>query len=166
MRTRKGDVLWSAGSVFLVPLRDGTHCPGLVIAAEPSALNSVSIALFDQKDDWVGTTPTLNIDRIFSLLLVTRDLLDSGRWPIISRQAECDLLDRDPYERIRREGFIGAKVRGSANVEEFANAFYGLLPWDDWYLPNYLDEFLLTPEKKPIDRLVFSGRHGNLPVKG
>jgi hypothetical protein len=65
-----------------------------------------------------------------------------------------------PYERLRAQGFVGAKVRGSAVVEEFVNAFYGLMPWDDWYVPDYLDDFLVSPDKKPDQRLVYSGRHG------
>jgi len=69
------------------------------------------------------------------------------------------VVEAAPYETLRRSGFIGAKVRGSGIVEEFVNAFYGFAPWDDWYVPDYLDAFLISASKKPTDRLVYSGRH-------
>jgi hypothetical protein len=32
---------------------------------------------------------------------------------------------------------------------EFAEAFRGLIPWDDWADPNYLDKLLISPDLKP-----------------
>jgi hypothetical protein len=39
-------------------------------------------------------------------------------------------------------------------AEDFLNAFYGLTAWDDWFDPNYLDEFLFDITKKP-KKLIF-----------
>jgi hypothetical protein len=152
---------WTVGSVFLLPLMDGEACLGQVIGRTPGLLNSVAIALFDCKKNWAAgeVFPALTVDLIFSAIYVTRDLLDSGRWAVIGDQRVGLSAELQPYEHLRDRGFIGAKVRGSANVEEFANAFYGLMPWDDWYVPDYLDEFLLSADKKPLNRLVYSGRH-------
>jgi hypothetical protein len=159
--SKKKKQAWAVGSVFLLPLKDGESCIGQVIGREPGLLNSVAIALFDCKGNWAteDNFPKLTADLIFSAIYVTRDLLDSGRWIVVSDQTVGLSAEEKPYEHLRRSGFIGAKVRGSANVEEFANAFYGLMPWDDWYVPDYLDDFLLAIAKKPIDRIVYSGRH-------
>ena len=159
--SRKKKQKWVVGNVFQLPLKDGDSCLGQVIGREPSLLNSVAIALFDCKKAWtVGDAfPALSIDLAFSAIYVTRDLLDSGRWVVIDDQSAGIPAELIPYQSLRDRGFIGAKVRGSANVEEFANAFYGLMPWDDWYVPDYLDDFLLSADKKPINRLVYSGRH-------
>jgi len=153
---------WDSGSVFLIPLKDGTECIGQVIRREKSVLNSVAIALFDMKGKWSSgqSLPSLRAEDIFSAILATKDLLDSGRWVVLDEEIISVSDDMRPYENLRETGFIGAKVRGSGLVEEFANAFYGLVPWDDWYVPDYLDGFLVSPDKKPIDRLVMSGRHG------
>jgi hypothetical protein len=158
---RKKNQAWVVGSVFLLPLKDGESCVGQVIGREPSLLNSVAIALFDCKKAWTAgdAFPVLSIDQAFSAIYVTRDLLDSGRWAVIDDQSGGLPEELKPYEHLRDSGFIGAKVRGSANVEEFASAFYGLMPWDDWYVPDYLDAFLLSADKKPIERLLYSGRH-------
>lgn len=160
MASRKKQV-WSVGSVFVIPLKDATECLGQVIGREPSVLNSVAIALFDTKGRWSSSDSslTLSLEDVFSAIFVTRDLLDSGRWTVLDKKEIGVPVENKPYEQLRAQGFIGAKVRGSANVEEFANAFYGLMPWDDWYIPDYLDDFLISPTKKPHERLIFSGRH-------
>ena len=153
---------WTKGSIFLVPLMDETNCLGQVVGREPDALNSVAIALFDIRGNWEEEedVPALGKEAVFSLVLVTRDLLDSGRWRVLGERASGILGERRPYEDLRAIGFVGAKIRGSGLVEELANAFYGLAPWDDWYLPDYLDGFLISSDRKPVHRLVFSGRHG------
>ena len=133
------------GSIFLVPLMDETNCLGQVIGREPDALNSVAIALFDIRGNWEEEkdVPALGKEAIFSLMLVTRDLLDSGRWRVLGERASGILGERRPYEDLRAIGFVGAKIRGSGLVEEFADAFYGLAPWDDWYgLSGWLPDFV------------------------
>jgi hypothetical protein len=64
-----------------------------------------------------------------------------------------------PFQHLRGSGFVGATVEGSAVVEKFVDAFYGLAPWNDWYVPDVLDNLLLCAEKKPHAKLVCSGRH-------
>jgi len=49
------------------------------------------------------------------------------------------------------------KIVGSANIAEFLNAYYGLVPWDDWADPNYLDKLLISPDKKPKN-IIFKNR--------
>jgi len=153
---------WDEGSVFLIPLKDGTECVGQVIGREKSVLNSVAIALFDLKGRWSSGQglPSLRAEDVFSTVLATKDLLDSGRWPVLNEEWVSVSDGMRPYEDLRKDGFIGAKVRGSGIVEEFVNAFYGLAYWDDWYVADYLDGLLISPDKKPIERLSFSGRHG------
>lgn len=152
---------WAQGSVFLIPLVDSRFSVGLVLGHEKSALNSVSAALFDVLVNSADESiPLLSTDKIFSIILVTKDLLDSGRWKVIGEDKSLIDSISSYLARIRSHGYVGAKIRGSANVEEFINAFYGLMPWDDWYIPNYLDDFLLSPDKKPIERIMLSGRHG------
>lgn len=152
---------WDAGSVFLIPLKDGTDCVGQVIDREKSVLNSVAIAIFDLRGGWSSgqEIPPFCAEDVFSTILATKDLLDSGRWAVLDRETIKISDDMKPYEDLRSDGFIGARVYGSGVVEEFVNAFYGLAPWDDWYVPDFLDGMLISPDKKPIKRLYYSGRH-------
>ena len=91
---------------------------------------------------------------MFSVLFVTRDLLDDGVWRVIAKRPVAIPRSQLPYESLRQNGYVGAEVNGSGIVNEFLDAFYGLGPWDDWHDPTYLDQLLVSPEKKP-SRLVF-----------
>ncbi|WP_374604694.1 hypothetical protein [Arenimonas sp.] len=158
MSARRKKHPWVIGDVFLVPLRDGSHCPGQVVGREPDLLNCVAIALFDARGAWSESWEPA-ADSIFSKLFVSRDALDLGQWPVVGRRASALARPGMPNESLRDVGFVGAKVVGSDIVDEFVNAYFGLMPWDDWYVPDYLDDLLVSPDRKPTDRLVYCGRH-------
>lgn len=149
---------WRIGDFFKIPLRDTTYCAAQIVGHEKTVLNSVTIAILDYrtKNEELNISEIAQPDLVFSALFTTRDLLDSARWPIIGHGPSLLEDNQLPYEGLRKAGFIGAKIRGSANVEDFVNAFYGLAAWDSWHDPSYLDSFLLSPEKKPNERLVYS----------
>lgn len=149
MTSAKKIQMWKSGDCFAIPLLDGQSLLGQVLAAEPDVLNSVSCALFDQKADAGQPTVLPEISRLFSTVMTTRDLLDAGRWKVIGTSKITIPTGLFPFEENRASGFIGAKVLGSRNIEEFANAFCGLSPWDDWADPHYLDRLLISPDVKP-----------------
>src|ERR1039457_7178468 len=137
---------WEIGNVFLVELKDGKFALGQIVGRETSVLNSLSCAFFDFRVsdpndvDCIRELPT---DKVFSVLFVTRDLLDSGHWKVVGSRPVSVQKELLPYEGLREKGFVGAKVIGSRNINEFLNAFYGLHPWDDWKDPQYLDKLLI-----------------------
>jgi hypothetical protein len=96
---------------------------------------------------------------------------DASYWrrqPAAARLAAVEFLRRQVYGAparllrvarvVQRPGFVGASVHGSGILNEFVNAFYGLTPWDDWHDPYYLDHLLVSPEKKPVQRLVYKSK--------
>jgi hypothetical protein len=141
---------WAAEDCFAIPLADGGNLLGQVITSEPAILNSVRCALFDQRflDD---LSPSPDHTRIFSIVLTTRDLLDSGVWKVIRRVSVEEQKIAFSVDTLRKTAFDGAKVIGSRNIGEFANAYCRFAPWDDWADPQYLDRLLISPEKKPAD---------------
>ncbi|WP_312316797.1 Imm26 family immunity protein [Stenotrophomonas sp.] len=159
--SRKKRQKWGVGSVFVVPLKDGEYCVGQVIVRERELLNSAAVAFYDRKGqlDADGQLPQVSVESIISVIYVTVDLLNSGRWSVVGQADDSASLPMQPYEHLRDAGFVGAKIRGSSIAESFLNAFYALEAWDDWYVADYLDDFLISPAKKPVDRLVYSGRH-------
>lgn len=139
---------WNSGDCFAIPLRDGGGLLAQVIRPEPKALNGVSCALFDQRvREGESNEPDLN--KLFSTLLTTHDLLGSGRWKVIHSSEVKVPIEKFPYESLREKSFVGAKIRGSRIVENFANAFCGLHEWDCYADPNYFDCLLITPQLKP-----------------
>jgi hypothetical protein len=142
---------WNVGDVFLVKILD-KRVVGQIVGHESEVLNSVSCAFFDIRvgdEEEVPKITDLPIDKVFSVIFATRDLLDSGAWRVVNHARVAVPQDRYPFEDLRDVGFIGAIVYGSAIVNEFLNAFYGLMPWDDWKNPDYLDHLLISRDKKP-----------------
>jgi len=150
---------WSPGDCFIVPLADGSGLLGQVLQAEPGAMNSVSCAFYDQSVDGSALPGVVspNPESLISVLFVTRELIDSGRWRIIGSCPICVPRSLYPYESLRVKSFVGAKIIGGGIVEKFANAIRGLRAWDDWHNPHYLDGLLISPQKKPAN-LVYKAR--------
>lgn len=144
--------VWKSGDIFLVPNSDGNFTPGQVIAHEKRTLHCASCAFFDQRVNSIdeGEKLILHESKCFAALLATPDSLDEKRWPIVGWQAVALAKKSWPYEeQLSRGKKNGPLVRGSGNVTSFLDAFYALRPWDGWYRPDYLDEYLLSPYKKP-----------------
>jgi hypothetical protein len=149
---------WKIGSVFAVPTSDGRYLAGQIMGREEEVLNSVTIALFDEvrgSAEEIGSAD-LSESHLFSMLFATRDLLDSGHWKIVGDRPVLLPKRLFPFEHTRASGFVGAKVIGSAIINEFVNAYLGLVPWDDWKDPTYLDKLLISPSKKPSTILLKS----------
>ena len=142
---------WSIGDVFVIPTEDGKHVVGQLIGREAEVLNSVTVALFDERVDRPEDAARAELpeSKVFSVLFATRDLLDSGDWRVVTNRPVEIPRRWFPSEDKRASGFVGAKVIGSGIINEFVNAYFCLVPWDDWKDLNYLDNLLLSPEKKP-----------------
>jgi hypothetical protein len=149
---------WQVGDVFTIPTSDGQVAIGQVIAREPDMMRSATIALFDERYpslDAARAHCVLAPMRLFAVLFATTNHLDSGAWPVIDHRKVAVDPRRNPYEHTRTSGFVGATVTGANIVNEFVNAFYGLVPWDDWKDSTYLDSLLISKDVKPLGRLVY-----------
>ena len=152
---------WAIGDVFAIPISNDKYALGQIVGQEPELMKSVAIALFDQSFDSIDDIeiPFLcNSNKIYSVLFVTLNHIENGKWCVLGGGSTIDIdADKMPFEHTRSSGFIGAKVVGSGIVNDFVNAFFGLILWDDWNDPLYLDSLLISTDKKPVDRLKFKG---------
>jgi len=142
---------WGSGDVFAIENTDGRYSVGQVLAAEPEALNAVSVAIFAARLAALTDVEELSlaVDDAISIVLTTPDQLKNGTWRIVARRPVAVPRERFPFEHTRPSGFVGAKVYGSGIVTELTEAYVGLAPWDDWADPGYLDRLLVAPSKKP-----------------
>ena len=140
---------WKAGDVFIIGQSDGLCTAGQVI--EPVLKNVVSCAFYDIRTacDITATTLDLAIRHLVAVLSVSREKLDLGKWRIVGNQPVA--IDRElwPNEEFRRDSWVGAKIYDAAIVEELLNAFNGLVAWDNFHDPTYLDKLLVAPDRKP-----------------
>lgn len=91
----------------------------------------------------------LSDDTTVAAISVTREQLDFGEWTIIGSQPVA-LAQKDwPNENCRSQRWIGAQMYDAAVAEDLLNALNGLLPWDDWHDPLFLDSLLVNPDRKP-----------------
>ncbi len=139
----------SRGDLFGIPLKDESFLLGQVLSIEPEALNSIGCALFSARWKKGESIPPPLFSDLFSILLITRDLLDLGTWKVVGNAPVSLSRDAIPYESLRKAGFVGAKIVGSKIISSFANAFFGLDIWDKWADPKYLDKLLMSPDKRP-----------------
>jgi hypothetical protein len=146
---------WVAGDVFLIPLKNGKYSVGH--ALDQRMVNAVRIALYDELVD-LHEKPVVdvlcNINNLISLIEVTKEQLTYGVWKIIGNKKTDIPISRYANEQYRNNKWIGSTIYDAALAEDFVNAFYCLLPWDDWYDPNFLDKFLADINKKP-KKLIF-----------
>ena len=119
---------------------------GQVLSLEAAALNSVACAFWPEyNDDVAGILAT----RPISIEIVTPDLLKRKIWPILGNAPVVVPLTLRGYEQYRDKEWVGAEIVGSGNIRELLMAWRGLVPWDDFHDPNYLDGLLLPGMKPP-----------------
>lgn len=142
------------GDIFIITLKDEKLVLGQVIQYDTRGLPCYSIGLFDDMASSVEEAQSITLDfgKCFSLLLATPECLQGkGQWKIIGTQKLVIPKKYLPYEKLRKAKKPGSRLHDKSAIEEFANAYYALLPWDNYYKPDYLDDLLLTPEKKPTN---------------
>lgn len=141
----------TTGDIFLIPLLDGRFAVGQVIAFETRALHCVSCGLFDQpvSDRAAGESLILDENQLFSCVLVFHVHFLKKKWPIVGNQKLKVPKKFFPFEKELKKGGVGAKILSEGIFEDFVNAFYGCKPWDLYKNPNYFDELLIDPSKKP-----------------
>jgi hypothetical protein len=134
------------GDVFAIPLLDGDHALGQVVAVVQE-LGSVGCAIFPSKIRPQDPVPNLGVP--ISVLLVTADLLQRGYWPVIMSSPVKVSPKLFTWECFRRHLWVGTKIHGSGIVREFVDAYHGLIPWDTMADPDYFTKLLVKGAATP-----------------
>lgn len=157
--TKKKKKEWGFGDVFLIPLKNEKYGTGQVLDLQMP--NIVRVALFDEVVDSLeefSIGQSCSMSNLISLVASSREQLDYGVWRLMGNK-HIDIPKKlFPNEEFRYKNWIGARHYDAALLEDFLNSFYALLPWDDWFNPNYLDEFLIEKSKKPPN-LIYKKHH-------
>ena len=143
-------IKWNFGDVFLVPLLDKSFATGQVLDLQMP--NIVRIALYDENIKNPIDFKLQNSckeENLISLVASSREQLDFDVWKIVGNKDIQLQKSKYPNEQFKSKNWVGAKHYDAGLVEDFLDSFYSFLPWDDWFNPNYLDEFLIDLSKKP-----------------
>ena len=146
---------WDIGDVFTVPTSDGRYAVGQAIDY-PGPLRSVAVALFAHilNTHAAALVQDVSSAKLISAVFTSDDLLESGRWHVAGRKPVTIPAAMFPGEHTLARGGVGNKVIGSANLAAFVEAYFGLGPWDRFADPTYMDQLLISRDKKP-KKLVF-----------
>lgn len=147
---RRKRVVWNSGDIFSVRLKNNKYATGQVLGQR--MVNAVRIALFNETlndNEDVRHLELCDNSKLISLVEVTKEQLDFGVWKVIGNTQINIPISKYPNEQYRSNNWIGSVIYDAALAEDFLNAFYALIPWDDWYDPNFLNEFLTDISKKP-----------------
>lgn len=147
---RKKKTNFDPGDIFLVPLVNGKYSVGHVL--DQRMVNTVRIALYNEVIEFpekVEIDQLCDSNNLISLIEVTKEQLVYGIWRIIGIKLTNIPIIEFPNEKFRLNKWVGSSVYDAGLAEDFLNAFFSLKPWDDWFNPNFLDEFLVDINKKP-----------------
>ncbi|MCB9685933.1 MAG: hypothetical protein H6736_00100 [Alphaproteobacteria bacterium] len=147
---------WRVGDVFAVPLTDGSWAFGQVLweqdLAAGSGLRAPTCALLEHR------AAALDVDlldaltsRTLAILHVASDHLDRGRWRVVGHHDPVDDPFRGPHGR------PGHGATSWDGLQELAEAWHGLAPWNAWAVPYEgalvrgveapRERWLLTPDE-------------------
>jgi hypothetical protein len=152
-------VKWKVGDIVGIPRLDGVFTVAQVVDITPQALNSAVLAIFDEAISDVASPQSISMspERLMAVVFTTREQLDSGTWKILGEGPVTIRETLIPSKELRPRGFVGAKIYGSAIVDNFVNAYQALSPWDMYFRPDYFDDMLISPARKP-ERLIYKDK--------
>lgn len=145
-------IKWNDGDVFAIPLE---HVEKLVVGQilDNPMTNLIRVAIFNEQIDVMSDSQLSDLckkENLISAVQCTREQIDYGVWKILGNKSTRPIpFSKYPNEQFRENQWIGSTTYDAALVEDFVKAFYGFENWDDWYDPNFLDEFLIDQSKKP-----------------
>lgn len=141
---------WNIGDVFAIPLLDNTFSFGQVLDKKYCtcvlfAIRSINSGL--TFEEFKKLTP-------ISILHLGKDLLNNGQWKVLFNIKPTLNPDNGSGGKF---GTIGCTSYGGGGImNDLANAYWGLEPWNVLYVENYYDEILLKGVIRPNTALILN----------
>ena len=85
----------------------------------------------------------------FAGMTVSKWGIVDGEWRVVGpREVQVPRI-RWPNERHRAEAWVGLVSADWWLANELVEAWHGMRPWDAYYKPDYLDQFLMPGWSRP-----------------
>jgi len=143
---------WKVGDIFQVPLENGKYTFGQVVW---QSYNNPVCGLFDFSETEVPTLEEIISFPFISILSLTPNSLDNHRWKVLGNM-NVSVQKKDVPKKFNGTDCIGAVSFTSGTLEDLANAFYGVIPWNVYAEEDYFDQILLPSVKRPSTSKVLS----------
>lgn len=149
---------WQVGDYFGVPTENGNFAIGQIMGDYHYMAMGLACIMSSKTIDLNSEHINFEEKDIISAIFVIDGALTRGEWPILAHGiADKKLLKKylPQTDSIEKGDAIGFSVYTSGILDEFVKAYFGLIPWNDWHDPEFLDkEILISPDKKP-DNVVY-----------
>lgn len=145
---------WKVGDIFQIPLENSTYAFGQVVW---TSYTHPVCGLFDINKTDIPTLEEIISNPFISILSLTPNSLDNHSWKVLGNM----------NVRVQKKD-VPKKFNGTATdftsgiLEELANAFYGVTPWNVFAEEDFFDEILLPTVKRPSTAKVLSSSERNL----
>lgn len=149
---------WKVGDIFQIPLENGTYAFGQVVWK--SYTHPVCI-LFDINKIDVPILEEIISSPSISILSLTPTSLDNHSWKVLGNM-NVRLQKEDVPAIFNGTPGVGATSFTSGILEDLANAFYGVTPWNVFAEEDQFDQILLPQVKRPSTAKVLSLSERNL----
>lgn len=136
---------WAVGDVFAFKLQDGSLGFGQVIDSQYGAPSCV---LFELKSAHELAPNEILRSRVVSILHIGSDLLDKGVWTVLGNAPPITRSSKSQHGPRNQVGSVS--FGGGGIIENLANAYFGLVPWNgEYYREDYLNGFLMPGIQMP-----------------
>ncbi|WP_162800325.1 Imm26 family immunity protein [Oceanobacillus zhaokaii] len=153
---------WKVGDIFQIFLEDGSYSFGQVLWKN---YTQPVCGLFDINKNAVPTLEEIINNPFISILSLTSNSLDNHSWKVIASM-NVRIHKEDVPEEFNGTPSIGARSFTSGILEDLANAFYGVSPWNVLADADYFDQILLPTVTRPPTAKVLALSERNLYRKG
>lgn len=143
---------WKVGDIFQIPLEDGSYAFGQVVW---KSYSHPVCGLFDVNKVDVPSLDEIINNPFISVLSLTPNSLDNHRWKVIGTM-QVKIQMEDVPKKFNGTSCTGAMSFTDGILEDLANAFYGVTPWNVFADEDYFDQILLPTVKRPSTAEVLS----------
>jgi hypothetical protein len=149
---------WKVGDIFQIPLVNGTYAFGQILWKN---YTQPVCGLFDINKTDVPTLEEIISNPFTSILSLTPNSLDNHSWKVLGNM-NVRVQKEDVPEKFNGTPCIGARSFTSGILEDLANAYYGIIPWNVSADEDFYDRILLPTVKRPSTAKVLSFSERNL----
>ncbi|WP_066073431.1 Imm26 family immunity protein [Neobacillus soli] len=143
---------WKVGDIFQIPLEDGTYAFGQIVWKN---YTQPVCGLFDINKKVVPTLEEIIDNPFISILTLTTTSIDNHSWKVIGNM-NVEIQKDEVPKSIDNESF------SSGLLQDLANAFYGITPWNIYAEEDCFDQMLLPAVKRPSTAKVLSLSERNI----
>jgi hypothetical protein len=144
---------WDQADFFAVPLLDGGHGLGQIVAVADCPPDAAFCALTLRRATPGETPVPLTLPEITAIVFVRTAHLASGTWPLLGFDTLPTTETLVSFRLTQRAWKLAENpatlVADPALIEAFVNACHGLLPWDHFPDTQIFDRILAHKGQRP-----------------